>query len=371
MLHGAWTFFCGADRLWNWLDTVITVLNLLHVVIELVKLGLQSEADFTNTRIGVALRCVRWLRVARVIKLVETPFLQNLANMFAGLLIGIPWLFWVSVLLFLVIYILGIILRGVVGPAEGQNLLEVCGSGDFGTGYEGECKIHWLYGEEYFGTVPDAMFTVFRCVSGDCSSSGGQALAPHFGKGYGWRFYVVYSLGMLTIIFGIFNVITAIFVEATMQGLKYNDVQRKYNTQYESKYIERKCKELISKIDELFVISGDSADAKNCKDVFSHDEFLRVLGDTAIRGIISELDVNLSCQNAATLLDFFDMDASGYITLPAFLDTLMKMRGDPEKTDVIAIFVSLRSLSIRFTQLEISMHAIKAELPAHAQPASR
>ena len=35
------------------------------------------------------------------------------------------------------------------------------------------------------------------------------------------RFYIIYCVGMIIIMFGLFNIITAIFVDSTISGIKY------------------------------------------------------------------------------------------------------------------------------------------------------
>eukprot|EP00971_Amphidinium_carterae_P012453 245045-Amphidinium_carterae.1 len=127
----------------------------------------------------------------------------------------------------------------MLGPTGSERqLMHSCGSGDTSKlvfPHDPDCQqVHLLYGEEFFGDVPTSMFTLFRCLIGDCSTRAGQSLTAHFGEGYGIRFYIVYGVGMICIIFGLFNVITALFVESTLSGLKYNDVQKKYARMYES-----------------------------------------------------------------------------------------------------------------------------------------
>merc|ERR1712139_489389 len=68
----------------------------------------------------------------------------------------------------------------------------------------------------YFNSVPRSMFTVFRCSFGDCSSRGGMPIFEHVYHHYGFRYSAVYALFVFVVTIGLFNVISAIFVESTM-----------------------------------------------------------------------------------------------------------------------------------------------------------
>ena len=76
------------------------------------------------------------------------------------------------------------------------------------------------YADSYCGSVMGCQFTVFRCILGDCTTADGENLVAIFSKGFGPAFDFVYCSGMVVVFFGLFNVITAIFVEATLKGLE-------------------------------------------------------------------------------------------------------------------------------------------------------
>lgn len=47
-------------------------------------------------------------------QLMNLPLLAELANMISAMVIGVPWLFWVTILLSGVLYVCGIVLRSTV-----------------------------------------------------------------------------------------------------------------------------------------------------------------------------------------------------------------------------------------------------------------
>ncbi|CAK0888164.1 unnamed protein product, partial [Prorocentrum cordatum] len=203
LLHGSHEFWFGHDRRWNWFDFAITSVSVGDVCLTLaIQAGSAGFGKF-----ALVLRFFRLMRLARLLKIVRSPLIRELANMLMGFVLGSPALFWVSIIIWVTVALLAMGLRISVGPVPGDELLvERCGSGDNPLSTDPDCVVYKLY--EYCGNLPKCMFTVFRCMIGDCTSSGGQSLASHFSAGFGARFDVVYLTGMIVMIFGLFNVIT-------------------------------------------------------------------------------------------------------------------------------------------------------------------
>merc|ERR1712176_953603 len=101
-----------------------------------------------------------------------------------------------------------------------------------------------MYGEEFCGTLTLSMFTAFRFMLGDFSTRKGSSLVVAFSEGYGWRFQAVFVTWMVIVNYGFHNIISALFVDATISGLRHNDSKRKLVRQYERAFVEVKLKEL-------------------------------------------------------------------------------------------------------------------------------
>jgi len=350
-VEGRQSYFYGEERHWNWLDTAVNVLTILDLVFSYAFLG-QEENDGVNAvRVAIMFRILRVARLTRLVKLLKHPFFRDLANLLAGLLIGMPWLFWVLVLLFLILYSMGVCLRLMLGPTGSvKETMDRCGSGDSSAVAfpdDAECQnVHLLYGEEFFGDVPTSMFTLFRCLIGDCSTRTGQSLTAHFAEGYGTRFYVLYGVGMICIIFGLFNVITALFVESTLSGLKYNDVQKKYARMYESRYVYQKMSQLIQRIRHLH----PTGEKEMANMTVTRDDFQLLIKDRRVNSLLDDLDV--ASMGRADLFELVDFDRDGVITLPDMVVGMMKLRGDTQKSDIMANWVAIRTLHDRFVDFE-------------------
>jgi hypothetical protein len=379
-IQGGKQFFHGHHRMGNLFDVTLTLVALVDVAFSSVMLfGPGSDAvpsTVSAARISLVLRCVRLARIARLIKLFKGPFLKELANMLSGFFIGLPSLIWVMVLLASVIYILALLLKSALGrPYNAEPLMDKCGSGDVGQWDDLECTACTLFAEEYLYSVKSSMMVVFRCVVGDCTSKAGQSLSAHLSGCYSWKFDLVYFLGMVTIIFGIFNIITAIFVQATMEGLQFNHVQNKYAQMYESHYMRRKLEALVDRIRHIYFTEMDlntkgrssaKLDEKNGSGRTVEDchltesVFYKVLQDAVVNSLFEDLDVKID--HRLNTFQFFDISNDGRVSLVELIQTLMKMRGEPHKSDLVASWALLEDFRNQFFEFQKTSLANQKEM---------
>eukprot|EP00434_Breviolum_minutum_P035867 symbB.v1.2.031765.t1/scaffold3723.1/size51423/2 len=364
-------YFTGTNYAWNIGDLLLTCVAVADVIIS------TSASTTGSARMSMVLRGLRLSRVARLIKLVNLPLLAELANMISAMVIGVPWLFWVTILLSGVLYICGIILRSTVSN-EARQMATSCRDADsypFNHSVEEDgCDVASLYGQEYCGTVLKCMFTVFRCIIGDCNSKGGRPLAAIFSEFYGWRFEWFYGLSMVCMIFGMTNIITAMFVDATLSGLKYNDVQRKHAKLHETNYVTRKLNDLVIRVsktvrdlrdadieDEPENNSSRGAWSQSFKKKFmragsmkmmsdidkeltlSEQEFTQVLQNSKIRNLLDDLDIELEARPG--IFEAFGADAEGHLGVSELVSGLMRLRGDLQKSDIVSAQMSLQTMA--------------------------
>merc|ERR1719230_1464684 len=74
------------------------------------------------------------------------------------------------------------------------------------------------YVKEYFDAVPRSLFTTFRCAFGDCATNGGTPIFEFVYDAYGGAMIAFYCFFTFAMVVGLFNVISAIFVETTMEA---------------------------------------------------------------------------------------------------------------------------------------------------------
>ncbi|CAE8583206.1 unnamed protein product [Polarella glacialis] len=350
---GAAEYFTGHDWHWNIVDVILTLIALADVCVS-------TSGQVGTSKITLVLRGLRLARIARLMKLLKMPLLAELANMISGFVISVPWLFWVMVMLLVVNYVCAVALRSTIS-VESKEAFEICGSGDLIEINQEteECRLHLLYGHEYCGSVFSCMFTIFRCMIGDCNSRSGRPLAANFSSGYGTRFNIFYCFSMVVVIFGLFNVITAMFVEATLTGLKTNDVQKKYAKLYETNYVKTKLSELMVKVNQKVRQLRGEPISKMMKrgslgidaDLsLSESEFTHVFKTADIRRLLEDLDIMIEPRSG--IFDAFNRDDDSCVSMEELVDGLMRLRGDLQKTDMVTTQLTLEAMHRRVGEIQ-------------------
>ena len=105
--------------------------------------------------------------------------------MVKGLLAGV----WTLVLSFLLLFLILYVVAGFATIFIGND-----------------AKLQDLGLQPQFRTVPDSMFTAFRCFTGDCNSDSGAPIASLLAATYGVPFIFGFVSSYLLVALGIFNV---------------------------------------------------------------------------------------------------------------------------------------------------------------------
>lgn len=358
------------ERYWNITDSAITLISIVEVIVQACSLGNEKpeggDGVQYSTRFTVLLRALRVVRVVRLIKLVRSPIMRDLANMLVGFVVGIPSLLWVLFIWVWILALFGMLARVFLGPPIGSDpthWMKHCGKrgDDVETITDPDCPLHILYGEEFFGTVGTSMFTCFRWMLADYSTRGGVSLAVTFSQEYGSTFMIGYVAWMIVVIFGIFNIVTAIFVDTTTAGLKHNDVKRKHEQQYEIDFFKSKLTQFIDRI--LSVSETLGLDLKTRafdKQVFvTESQFSVLMDDHSIRSIL--LDLEFEVVNLPAVFSTFDVEGRGSISLEELVEGIMRLRGESQKLDVIECLVATRLLHDKVDKMGNLMNAVLAQ----------
>merc|ERR1712217_460834 len=83
--------------------------------------------------------------------------------------------------------------------------------------------------EEEMGTLPMAMFIAFHCFTNECDDLTGSPLLYRLYDDYGFAFVFGYSFAFIFISVGIFNLITATFIEnviSSSEGRRLEELGR-------------------------------------------------------------------------------------------------------------------------------------------------
>ncbi|CAE7471444.1 unnamed protein product, partial [Symbiodinium sp. CCMP2456] len=254
-------YFCGPLGRWNVFDLALSGTAVVETVI-----SLSAGSGGAQSRVAMMLRGLRIARLARLAKLVRMPLLQELATIVSGFFISLRPLFWVLLTLFMVVYFMAVVLRTTL---KGFTADSCHGDPDmFEDPDSEECPFHLVQGQVYCGDVLGCMFSVFRCILGDCTTKPGQSLVMVFSDGFGLGFDLIYAFGMVVVTFGLFNIITAIFVEATLRGLKASDRQQKFTRDHQSGWMTQQLAHFVQLATQEVQLSYSILEA-TCRTVYS------------------------------------------------------------------------------------------------------
>jgi hypothetical protein len=335
-MHGFYGYYCGADRNFNLFDFLVVVVDLGQLIASLI---IRSKNVGLESRTGSLFRLMRISRIVRILRVIRGgKHMKGLVDMISGLSGGAQTLGWAITLFFMIVYVLSVLCRvgfGHIEPADGT------------------VDIH-----PYFDDLPRSMFTVFRCSFGDCNTPDGLSIPEHINVQYGGGYAVMYCGLVFFITIGLFNVISAIFVESTLSAAT-NEAERKKEQRLEdpsrlARNISIILKEMLAaaRIDMNTGTPGiqstpEAADINAIVEV----EFSRrviesvVQDDDTVKKALDALDIDP--HDHGRLSDILDPDHSGNVGVLELVEGLRRLRGDPRRSDIVTVDLMVRSLQTK------------------------
>eukprot|EP00928_Gymnodinium_smaydae_P029479 TRINITY_DN22196_c0_g1_i1.p1 TRINITY_DN22196_c0_g1~~TRINITY_DN22196_c0_g1_i1.p1 ORF type:complete len:724 (-),score=105.13 TRINITY_DN22196_c0_g1_i1:103-2235(-) len=307
---------------WNWFDVACLIASVLDLSITW---AVDNASGDSNSL--MLLKIFRVARLARLIRTINNPMFNELKLMLLGILAGLRTLFWAFVLLVICIYILGVAMRIFMGESVPE-----------------------------FRSVPAAMFSLFRCFTDGCSSYDGTPLSERMHKDLGALFMIAYVVVIMLVTMGIFNLITAVFIDnasISQSRRRQDSLARTHDATRE------RLQKLISKLviqynkstaDQKVTSALVVADPNSAEDIFellasaglevTRDMFLQWASEPDFLEILEESDID--SKNSKDLFDALDADVNGALSLPELVNGLMMLRGPVNKTDIAMIAIKVR-----------------------------
>jgi len=320
-------FLYGNEWRWNLFDFVVVMVSLFDTTMFV----LHASIDGHLGELVSMARLARLVRIARLVKVLKFSIFREVERMIVGMAAGLNTMFWAFVLLFLMIYTISIVLVLLIPTADRLD----------------------TYPElAVFSTVFSCMFTIFGCIIvGDCSSDSGRPLivllTKAFGS-YGWLFGMMYCCVVLITTFGLFNLIMAIFVENTVQGVKFNEDLMKSMRERSQRRTMLKTTELVQKFMDSFKsgIAGmpEQSGLNENNLTMTREHFEIILRDEQVQSLMDDLD--LAASDRVNLFDVLDADGNGKLYIKELVDGLVKLRGEARKSDVIACLLKVTAIQV-------------------------
>eukprot|EP00928_Gymnodinium_smaydae_P056777 TRINITY_DN40101_c0_g1_i1.p1 TRINITY_DN40101_c0_g1~~TRINITY_DN40101_c0_g1_i1.p1 ORF type:complete len:588 (+),score=118.93 TRINITY_DN40101_c0_g1_i1:136-1764(+) len=321
-LNGFRGQFCGNNQFSNCFDAVLIFLDSVQLCIDLFLADMSKSMEEAGVPSASLFRTLRLARLTRILRLLRAHVFHELLSMIQGMIGGMSTLMWSVVLFGLIMYVSALIFCETMGGYDTENV------------------------SEYFDTVPRAMLTVFRCSFGDCSTRGGMPIFEWIYQGHSWYVTFLYCLFVFLITVGLFNVISAIFVESTMEAAKELELLKKRHRldddQIWAKGITALIRMLLSEDGNVSDAKlSDSMDAVMEVDV-SADALDRLLKHREVVEVLKALDIDPSDNKYLT--DILDPDMSGTISVLELVEGLKRLRGEPRRSDIVTVDLMMRSM---------------------------
>jgi len=339
-MKGWFDHFCGHSKIANGFDVFLVVIDLLQLILMLSGVAEDSNGDLPSASL---FRLIRLIKLARVLRLLRTEVFRDLLSMIQGMMGGMTTLGWSMMLFFLTVYMVSLVFREAFGRKQKENVYEL------------------------FNSVPRSMFTTFRCSFGDCSTAGGVPIFEYVHEEYGALASIFYCCFVFTITIGLFNVISAIFVESTMVAAQAcESAKKRSRLSDERRWNTRICtliKRLMLWSPEHGSIPGKMSDA--IEDIYAVDVGCSVI-DLVVKdpeAIQALNDLDIDPEDHKYLADILDPDNGGSIRVCELIDGLRRLRGDPRRSDIVTVDLMIRSIQMQVGDIQAKVTSLLEAAP--------
>jgi len=343
-MNGVWGHFCGIRSgfgiMSNWFDFLIVAVDTVQLVMRLFFPLAMLELEKAPS--SSLFRVIRLLRLGRVLRILKIDAVKDLVNMTSGLIGGMSTLMWAGILFGIAVYVFALVFRETIGKEETVEGVT-----------------------DYFDTVPRAIYTLWRCSFGDCSTAAGMPIFELVEREFGWIYAGIYCTFIYFFTVGLFNVISAIFVESTLSAATMQDLRDKQARLMDDTLWATRISQLIKVImkhtlpetevhalsehlDQIRAIDVGPSDFKN---IVSDEEAIRALDD-----------LDISRDDHRYLSDILDPDNGGSVTIIDVVDGLKRLRGEPRRSDIVAVDLMVRSIQTNVNALMDGQDKIKQNI---------
>mmetsp|Transcript_25378 Transcript_25378/g.59022 ORF Transcript_25378/g.59022 Transcript_25378/m.59022 type:complete len:679 (+) Transcript_25378:108-2144(+) len=285
-------FFQGREYKWNLVDLFLVATQLLDLIVK-----------FWNFGFLRVMRVIRVLRAGRVLRTMR--YFTELRVMVMSIVSSMTSLMWAFLLLLVVLYLAAVCILQVVS-------------------YEIESKDmttnelhHKLF--EYYGSLGACLLTLFKSISGGADWQDLVEPLTDFHKGY----VLIYVLYVSFMVFGVMNVLTAIFVESASQ-IAQVDQDLAIQEQL------RRDKSSINTIKAMF----NQADQDRSGEL-SQEELEHLLQDPKCVWALRLIDIEVA--EARGLFQLLDMEEKNAVGIDEFVTGMMRLKGGAKGVDVATI----------------------------------
>lgn len=342
-MYGLSGHFCGSTALMNWFDAIVILADFIQVWMEIT---VPDEDLDENTPSASLFRMIRLLRLTRVIRVTKSEAFKDLAELIHGILAGVYTLVWSLLLFLVVLYVVALVFRETLGRKKKENIFEL------------------------FRNVPRAMFTTFRCSFGDCNSKLGVPIFEYVTSEYGPAMSVFYSLFTFIVVVVLFNVISAMFVESTMEAAQSIALTKRRERMQDESLLVTRIAILVRRI-MLLATGRDPEVLSEHLDTIMNAQVPRETVDQVIHDPLAKqalIDLDINPLDHGRLSDIFDPDNGGTIGVMDIAAGIRRLRGEARRSDVVCIDLMIRHVQSILVTMNDAIARIESVFDAELSP---
>jgi len=302
------SIYCDGDACWCILDTFIVITSLFQLVDNVIFLaGAEPEDNGAGpVQIIKAFRLLRVARIAKAVRLMKIfRFVTALRTLVTSIFHTLKSLFWALMLLFLIVYVFGILFSLAVND-------HVNAGGDLvWNGQDLEAN------RKYFLTLEDTMLSLFMSISGGVSWE--DVLAPLKAISTWW--VICYVLFISFTYFAVLNVVTGVFCQSAIDS-----AQQDHASVVQAILEDKEAH--VAKIRSLFNQFGGDGDTS----VVTYAMFEEKINCPEVREYFESLGLDI--WDAWSFFKLLDLDAGGEVEIDEFLMGCLRLRGAARAIDV-------------------------------------
>lgn len=325
LAHG-FKIFWSTTWYWSWLDLFIVITSIVDFASEMLVTDLDAAGSTGQLRVMRILRVARLARVVRIMRVVKA--LRALRTLCYSILCTLKSLMWALVLIFLIIYVFGIMFTDAVS----SHLLENPGSWS-------EHSVEFDL-DEYFGTLHKSTHTLFQSVSGGLD----WRLASSALAGISWFWAYCFTTYIAFTVFAVLNVMTGVFCQSALESAQRDQEIAVQNVMLNKQRFEDMLMSLFRHID----VEGRGR--------ITITEFENHFEDEAFQCLLHSLELEVS--DAWSLFMMLDLDDDHDIDAEDFLDGCMHLKGTAKAIDLAAL---KRKHEQSFSQMKGKLESMEQE----------
>lgn len=188
--------------------------------------------------------------------------------------------------------------------------------------------------EEYFGTVPKSMYTLFQCVTLDSWSSD---IASHVVENQ-WYLAFFFLMFLLLTTFGLLNVVVGVYVEHNLTATANNDERNRLRE-------EKKKKDDLHGLETFFEEKMILGAARK----LSLERFREAAKNDEVIMKLNELE--LPVEEAETFFQQIGGTGSKQISIPEFVSSCTRFKGPAMSKDMLQIQAQAKTLGAKMDVL--------------------